>query len=147
MFTQIFLVYLFLNNAKTDTLFKYISTKDTVYVYSDDVLKTQVYQENCVYRLSEDAISRMNNIVDKAGTMFLWLENCKKYIILKQIDWWIDYLPDGYHILMFDGSFVHNEGYINIGYIGCPPPWRLKCRNINNSKKHGRKRTVTNDLL
>lgn len=128
-----FILCLFTNADKDSVpIFKYLSTQDTILLFSSDFEDRTVHEMNTVYYLSDDAIKRLNNAKDKKGSLYYYLESDKLWVYVQQVDYYSEYIPFGFHVITSNKTFLIGNEYIDLGHR--IPPVML------NSKKRIKQR-------
>ena len=113
----IFICCLFLNTEKDSIpIFFYLSSQDTIHIFSSDILDKTESKTNTVFQLSDDAVRRVSTINDMNGRFYYYLENDKIWVYVQPIDYYAEYIPYGYHLLTYNGTFLIENHYINIGF-------------------------------
>ncbi len=94
---------------------KYLSTRDTVVIYGKDVVHVDTFDIGGMrYHVTPEVATKLNNLTDGKGTLFLYQKNRWKPLIKHYICF--QTLPDGYYYLAFmDNSFVDQKNCISIG--------------------------------
>lgn len=92
-----FILCLFINTEKDSIpIFEFLSTEDTILLFSSDIEDMTAHQMNTVYYLSEDAIKRLNNAKDKKGSLYYYLGSDKLWVYVQQVDYYSEYIPFGF---------------------------------------------------
>lgn len=114
----VFMLFFVLNTI-TDSVpvFKYQSLQDTIIVYSSDIIEKKEFTLNTIYYLSDKAADRVNNINDMTGSFYCYLNNDKIWAYAKQIAYYAEYIPYGYHVVRHKNeSFLNENNCIHLGY-------------------------------
>lgn len=111
-----FILCLFINTEKDSIpIFEFLSTEDTILLFSSDIEDMTAHQMNTVYYLSEDAIKRLNNAKDKKGSLYYYLGSDKLWVYVQQVDYYSEYIPFGFYVLTKNNMFLIDNDYIVLG--------------------------------
>lgn len=135
-FNYIVCVFL-LNTPSCDTVFKYISSKDTINIYSEDIIKIDsigICQFH--FYLSEGTKEKMQSIENEAGNLFFYTE-VGRWETVKPLNFYAQEIPLGYSVMLSRSeSYIHQEGYIDMTIR--IPPWK-DVQQPKDKKKKTRK--------
>lgn len=140
MVLKVFTLYFLFSSANisSDTVFKYVSTKDTIYVFGSDIQKSTLYNRFQNFFLTKEKLNVLKSIEDRSGTLFFRAPNGEEYIPLQPIDVWKSYIPDGWYVWTYDGSFFREDGFIGVGWSDISPVKKIKhqkkCHKTKSTK-------------
>jgi hypothetical protein len=132
---------LFFNIEKDSVpVFKYLSSQDTILIFSSDILEVSEFKTNTVYCLSDEAVKKVCAINDMNGSFYYYSINDKIWAYVQQIDYYAEYIPYGYHVTTYSGSFLMDNHCIDLGRR-VPPVMYNSQGNIRQRYKRLLKKT------
>jgi len=101
--------------VNTDTIMKYITEKDTLYITTNDIVAIDTFNNNSswTFHLTVEKTNILDSIADKKGTMYFYQVN--NWIRLNPYEIKSCCIPPGLYIWTNQGDFMYEKGLIHIG--------------------------------
>ena len=98
-----------------DTVMKYITENDTLYITTKDIVSIDTFNNNStwIFHLTVETTNTLDSITDKKGTMYFYREN--NWIRLNPYEITSCCIPYGLYIDSYQGNFMYEKGLIHIG--------------------------------
>lgn len=111
------MIFCLLFNVEKDSVpvFKYLSSQDTILIFSSDILEVSEFKTNTLYCLSDDAVKKVCAITDMNGSFYYYSKKNKIWVYVQQIDYYAEYIPYGFHVTTYSGTFLIDSHCINLG--------------------------------
>ena len=112
---MILTIFVGTTQVNTDTIMKYISENDTLYITTNDIVAIDTFNNNStwVFHLTVETTNTIDSIAGKKGTMYFYREN--NWIRLNPYEITSCCIPSGLYISSYQGSFMYKKGLIDIG--------------------------------
>lgn len=111
----IILLFVESTNTYPDSLIKYVSGNDTLYITYDDVLYVDNTNERCwTFQLSERKSKEFDSLNYEQGKIFFFVNGT--WNMLNEYEQRGASIPVGYYIITDHGKISFEKGEIQIGY-------------------------------
>lgn len=129
-----------------DSLFKYISSKDTVIICSNEIVQISKNPDQWEwnYQLSTQKRDELQNAQSDSGMFFLYCPSSKKWIMLQQMRWQDSAIPSWWFVeLSRTNKIVDENGVIRLCCIRNYSKKRCPCSYLlsKEDKRRIRKNT------
>ena len=111
----IWTIFVETTQVNTDTIMKYISENDTLYITTNDILAIDTFNNNSswTFHLTVEKTNALDSITDNKGSMYFYQEN--NWIRLNQYEIKSCCIPSGLYIWTNQGLYLYEKGLIHVG--------------------------------